>query len=139
MPKFDFRLQKVLEYRELEEGWAKDAYVEARAARLEVEAEIMTIDTRREALLREPVLSLGDYRSLEGVIISMDDDERHARIRLGVLADEADKALAAWQTKHQEVEALRKMKDQAFSEWMLDENRREQAELDDWTVTRRAA
>jgi hypothetical protein len=34
MKNFDFRLQKVLEYREMLEQWSKETYLDARAWRL---------------------------------------------------------------------------------------------------------
>ena len=38
MKKFNFRLQKVMDFREAMESLAKDAYLDARAKRLETEA-----------------------------------------------------------------------------------------------------
>ena len=58
---------------------------------------------------------------------------------LAVLETEEANALLAWQERKRELEALLKLREQAFAEYQLDETRREQAELDEWAVTRRTA
>ena len=43
MAKFDFRLEKLFEYRQLQEKWAKDEYLACMAKRIEGEDEVQRI------------------------------------------------------------------------------------------------
>lgn len=139
MPKFEFRLQKVLEYRELEESWARDALLAARTAREEREIEIAQVGSRRASLLERPTMSLDDRRNLELLMQKMDDEERDHQTVLGVLQNEEQTAIREWQSRKQAVEALVRLREAALDTWRLEEERREQAELDEWTTMRRAA
>ncbi|MFQ3668238.1 MAG: hypothetical protein SNJ61_05045, partial [Fimbriimonadaceae bacterium] len=65
MARFQFRLQKVLEYRGTMEERAKDAYLEARVSRLACEQEIGVLRDRRRRHLQEPVRDLEEHRALE--------------------------------------------------------------------------
>jgi flagellar biosynthesis chaperone FliJ len=51
MKKFEFRLQKVLDFRAAMEEMAKDAYLDARNKRIEAEALITAIEDRRREIL----------------------------------------------------------------------------------------
>ncbi len=139
MAKFRFRLERVLAYREMVEGWAKDAYLEARAARLEGMAELERIGTRRGELVFSKVDSLDDRRALEACLEKLDDDERQQKTVIDLLEADEAKRKEEWLEASQELQKLEKLRDAAYREWMLDENRREQKELDEWTSQRRSA
>jgi flagellar protein FliJ len=139
MAKFNFRLQKVLEYREMQEGWAKDAYIEARAMRLGAEATVEAIAERRKEAFSNRLQSLDDHQMLERYLQQLDDEERAQRSVIAVLETEEANALVVWQERKKELESRVKLRDHAFADYQLDETRREQAELDEWAVTRRTA
>jgi flagellar FliJ protein len=139
MPNFEFRLQKVLDYRALVEGWAKDAYLDARAARLEAVAGLESIELRRGELLKTPHTTIEDRMAMQNCLDKFEEDERQQRIVIDMLEGDESKRKEEWTEARKELQALEKLRDKAFAEWMVDENRREQKELDDWTVTRRAA
>src|SRR5687768_5732051 len=139
MRKFDFRLQSVLQYREMLEEWTKQTYLECQAERLRQDAELAMICQRRQEMLSHPVLGLTDRLALERVLFSIDDAEHEQRIALGVLLDEEARALALWHERRREAETLRKMRDKAYAEWQLEADRKEQAALDEWASQRRAA
>lgn len=139
MKKFKFRLEKVLEYRELVEGWAKDAYLDCRAKRLEAEAALITIDTRRKALLAAPAVTLDDRQAIEVCMGRFDDEERGQKSVIAVLEAEEGKALEEWKVRKQELEALVKLKEKALEAYNLEVTRTEQSELDEWSTTRRTA
>lgn len=139
MAKFSFRLQKVLEYRELEEGWAKDAYLTAQRVRTEQESEISELLNQRQAILQVPVHGLEGRRHLDTFLIKMEDDLKSHRIVLSILENEELSAQAEWNIRRQAVKALTNLRDRAREEWMLEESRKEQAELDEWAVLRRVA
>jgi flagellar export protein FliJ len=139
VPKFTFRLQKVLEFREAVEARAKEQYLDARAARLEAEVESSGIEARRQEALAKPADDLADRQALELMMIKLDADQRNQQSVVAILAEEEEKAMAEWHERRKELEALVKLRDKALADWQLNENRREQNELDEWSVLRRKA
>lgn len=139
MKTFDFRLKKVLEYRRLTEEWAKEAYLDARAARLEAETVRLGILRLKEQLLLEHAETIEDLQTQELRFLALDDQESQQNIVIGVLMQEEADALTVWNERRQEVAALEKLHDRAYEEWMHLMNKEEQAFLDEWTNSRRAA
>ena len=123
----------------MQEGWAKDAYLFARAARLEGEAELQLIRDERSYLIENTPTDLESRKALESRLALLDDRERGQNQILMVLGNEETNALAAWQLQKQELEMVRKLKETAQEQHTLQENRREQAELDELAVLRRTA
>lgn len=139
MRKFSFRLQKVLEYRESMEQWAQDAYLDTRVARLEAEAAVLEVDSRRKQVLTDQAASL-DARKVQELRLQMlDEEERQKATVVEVLKAEEEKALAVWHEKKQELEAMVKLSERAKEEWMQEQHRREQGELDEWATQKRGA
>jgi flagellar export protein FliJ len=136
---FEFRLQRVLEYRERLEGWAKDTYLDSRAARLETEAGIHELRMRRGDLLENTPTDLNSRTALEATLLHLDDGERSQNVVLKVLLNEEVTALNAWHLTKRDLETLVRLREAALEEYKLEENRREQAELDEWAVLRRKA
>jgi len=139
MAKFNFRLQKLLEFRRMQEKWAKDAYLEARVRRNEGEIELETVRQRRFDVLRSSATSIASLRQMEGYLMRLDDEEQASLSAIAVLEDEERQARDEWFTAKSEAEAIQKLREQAHADWIRDELRREQAELDEWSVTRRSA
>ncbi len=139
MAKFAFRLEKLLEYRRMQEGWAKDAYLAARARRIEGEQEIEELQGRRTEALQASPSTVQAMLDLEAYLVRLDDLERDMEVALSVLKDEEETARQEWIRARTDAEALQKLRDNEFADWLREENRREQAELDEWAVTRRAA
>jgi flagellar export protein FliJ len=136
---FDFRLKKVLEYRRLTEEWAKEAYLEARTARLEAEIARMVIEKERHDLFNGTPRTINELLSREQRLELLQARHREQSIVIEVLIEDEARALAEWNARKQDVQALEKLHDKAFSEWMYEVNREEQAFLDEWTNGRRAA
>lgn len=137
MPKFQFRLDRVLGFRQLQEKWAREAYLAARAERLEAEDEAQQIESRKVGLLSDTSLSLASRMALESALNRLDDDFRAQRAVVGVLESEEDKLHDIWVAAKREVESMEKLKAKKREEWTVEEGRRAQAELDEWAVTRR--
>jgi flagellar export protein FliJ len=136
---FEFRLEKVLEYREVQEGWAKDNYLDSRAARIQAEATIHEVRARRGYLLENTASDINSRRALEATLLRLDDDERAQNVVRNVLVAEEESALNAWHHAKRELETLQRLRDAALEEYTLEESRREQAALDEWAVLRRVA
>ncbi|MGV3617567.1 MAG: flagellar export protein FliJ [Fimbriimonas sp.] len=139
MPKFSFRLQKVLEFRELEEGEAQNAYRAAQDAVSEKQADIRKLILHRTALVSAPAPTIDARLHLERVMERIDDEERTERSILAILENEETIAEANWNAKRQAVKVIEKLRENALEAWKQDEERREQADLDEWAVLRRAA
>src|SRR5271165_2330079 len=106
MAKFAFRLQKVLEYRAACETEAKNLYLAKRSEVLATEAAIGAIKERRFTALSEPRSTLEHMRTLEVVLLSLDDEERAQNVILSVLNDEAEALRVSWTHVKQELETM---------------------------------
>jgi flagellar export protein FliJ len=137
MPKFQFRLDRVLGFRQLQEKWAREAYLAARAERLEAEDEAHQIETRKLGLLGDSALSLSSRMALEMALNRLDDDFRAQREVVGVLESEEDRLHDLWVASKSELESIEKLRVKKKEEWSVEEGRRLQTELDEWAVTRR--
>ena len=137
MPAFAFALQRVLDYRRLEEGWAKDALRLAREAREEVEAEVEAVRRRRRLATAHAAPTVAARIDLEAYLTSLDAEEESAGNRLAILERDEDRAQGEWRACRVSAEALEKLRERALGEWRAEEARREQADLDEWAVLRR--
>ncbi|MCH8273673.1 MAG: flagellar export protein FliJ [Armatimonadetes bacterium] len=138
MRKFEFRLQRVLEYRELQEGWAKEAYLGAQAARLRAEDDLAKLRGRREDALLTSAPSLVEIRDLDRYLSRLEDEIEEQKSVVEILKADEEKALHEWTEARKNLKALQKLRDSAQTEWQRQADREEQKSLDDWTSMRRA-
>ncbi len=139
MPRFAFKLQKVLEFRERLEQEAKDVYLDARAKTIEAENELSRMIEHRKAVICQPLSSLDDHLALDRYVQSCEDKERHQHLVIQVYETEEEEKRFLWIESKREFQAIVKLRDKAFDEWQAEENRREQNALDEWAVLRRAS
>ena len=92
MSNFAFRLQKVYEYRELEEGWAKDNFLAKYVARMEAENELFELEDSRRLILRAGADDLNARHELDLRIQKLDDHERALRLLIHQLVLEEEQA-----------------------------------------------
>ena len=137
MPVFAFSLQRVLDYRRLEEGWAQEAYRMARTARGEAELELDALRVRRSELHGSPSGTVADRLHLQACHGALDREEESAQNRLALLVNDEARATAEWRACRVAAEALSRLRESALEEWTREEARREQADLDEWAVMRR--
>ncbi len=139
MKRFEFRLQKVLDYREAVEGWARDAFLAARGARIAAEGERLRIcDRRKIALLADPQ-DLRGRLALESLLEAIDGQESAQAAVVRALEIEEQALHDGWQERKREMESLQKLREEASREWEIEATRFDQRELDEWAVLRRAA
>jgi flagellar FliJ protein len=136
---FQFRLQRVLEYREMEEKWAKDHFLEKHAARFEAESELNEIDKARRTYLVMGAKDLTQRRELELRLQKLDDTERAQRILIYTLQEEEDAARAIWLDKRQDKSVMEKLREKAYDDFKVILERREQNALDEFATQRRVA
>lgn len=139
MKTFDFRLKRVLDYRRLTEEWAKEAYLEARTARLEAEVALADIDRERHLLYTAAPQTVNDLLTREHRLELLLSRHHQQLIVLEVLLEDEERALLEWNARKQDVQVLEKLHDKAFEEWMYEVNREEQNFLDEWSNGRRAS
>lgn len=137
MPPFAFSLQRVLDYRRLEEGWAQEAFRMAREARFGAEAEIEALRVRRQELVALSAPTLAARMDIEAFHAVLDRDEESAQNRLALLANDEARAAEEWRACRVSAEALSKLREAAYEEWLREVARQEQADLDEWAVLRR--
>jgi len=141
--RFQFRLQRVLEYRERREAAAEDAYRGAQARRIAAEAERDGfVRRRREALetARHPSrTAVAGRMALERFLERLDDEERAHEVVIALLAQEEAAARQAWLDRRAEAEAMRKLRQRAWERWRLESDRAEQSFLDEFALRSRGA
>lgn len=139
MRKFAFRLAKLLEYRLLQEKWAKDEYLACRAKRLEGEKQIELLKEKRGEAARKNYGTLDERRAQEAYVNRLEDEKRGFEAAVAVLAGEEEVARVKWLNFKKDAEVLEKLRQKDFELWTVEEQRRVQNELDEWSVQRRAS
>lgn len=139
MRRFSFRLQKVLEYRALQEQWAKEAWLEARSLRFAAEMELQrAIREKARAELILPA-NVEEMQALDLYLEKLSDDIEAHRAIVDTLLLEEQRAHDEWVEARRNHEVLCRLRDRAYKEWELAKSREEQKALDDWTNSRREA
>jgi flagellar export protein FliJ len=139
MQAFKFRLQRVLEYRELQEGWAKDAYREARSQLSQAEAELAQLFKRQAGAQAVPTETLDQRLTLDQYLKRVEDEIAAQQTVIDILSAEEEKAKNEWLEAKRNCEAMAKLRETAEALWQSEADAEEQKELDDWATTRRAA
>ncbi len=136
---FKFRLQTVLELRQEALRAAERSYLLAKAKREDAEADHAAALRLRDENRGRPVIDIAGRLATEAYIQRLDDEARALESAVAVLLDEESDAREKWIIARQEAEAIEKLREKAMAEHNLEMNRKEQAELDEWAVLRRAA
>jgi flagellar export protein FliJ len=139
MRKFSFRLAKLLEYRQLQEKWAKDDFLSCRAKRIEGESEIERLKSERIKSMQRSYATLEERKAQQNYANRLEDDRRAVESAVAVLAGEEEVARQKWLKVRKDAEALEKLREKDFELWSLEERRQVQKDLDEWTITRRAS
>ncbi|MCU0315530.1 MAG: flagellar FliJ family protein [Fimbriimonadaceae bacterium] len=138
MAKFQWRLQRLLEYRQLLEKQAKDAFLQAKARTNGAEADKARME--RDLASQIPERSSEDLHlilSHGSFVERLEDLIQSQAAVISVLVDEEETFRLAWIFAKQESEALLKLRERALAEWQIEETRLEQNALDEWAVMRR--
>lgn len=138
MPKFAFRLERLLKRRAALESEAKETFLMARARRIAEEAKKDALPARRAALLQQPIFDLADRLNLQAALQRVDDHERLLDLTIADLQSEEDSLQAAWLQARRDLQVLEKLRERAYHEFEREVARSEQRALDEWAVLRRA-
>ena len=137
MKKFEFRLEKVLEFRRLGETEAKDLYLKARVETLEAEAQLDGIRFRRQRVIECPATSVMERMTMESSLHWIDEEEQMQERAIAVIRDEESAALTRWQETRKDVKVLERLREEAVIEYQYAANLEEQKALDEWATTSR--
>jgi flagellar protein FliJ len=137
MSQFAFRLQRVLEYRELEEKWAKDNYLACQSARVQAEKELEDIEHTRIMSLQIGGKDVESRMELELRLSALYHQEELTRRIIFRLLEDEDVARAEWIERKKASGVLEKLREKAFQQWEHAEALKEQAALDEWATQRR--
>lgn len=134
MAKFVFELQRVLELREQQEQDAQQVLRQARAARSAAEEDKVRTQAKRTRAASTVCASFEERMNLTNYLERLEDEIMGLEAGLVVLRNEEDQALEKWRVAKQDLQAFEELRDRAYREWMLEQLRLEQLELDEWTV-----
>jgi len=128
-----------MEYRRLQEDWAKQAFLAAQQRLIEGESTLTIIRNRRQSALRNRSNSLEDHLTAQEYLTRIDNEEREQDIANDVLSQELETAKKTWIELRKDARVLERLREKAESAWISGVLRQEQIELDEWTAMRRAA
>ncbi|MFN3961963.1 MAG: flagellar export protein FliJ [Fimbriimonadaceae bacterium] len=139
MAKFKFRLETVRKVRDRAREEAKRAYLEAIARRVQAEAERDEIQQRLAAIASFPARDLSDRFSQDAMILRLTDDVSSQETVISILVMEEEEAQRAYLLARQEAEAIERLREKRYAEWLAEEDRLENLALDEWATQRRWA
>jgi flagellar FliJ protein len=139
MAKFKFRLQRLLDHRRFLEKSAKDAWLKQRAEKVQAEEELSEMRAKRNQLASQTVTQFSDLIQQQHALNRLESLEKSFMAAIAVLENEEEAAYRVWMNAKQDAEAIEKLREKAKEFWDKEMERREQAELDEWAVMRRAA
>lgn len=139
MVKFKFRLQRLLDHRRFLEKSAKDAWLRQKAEKLQAEEELAEMRAKMSQLASQTVSHFNDLVQQQHAMSRMESLEKSFLAAIAVLENEEEAAYRVWLNAKQDAEAIDKLREKAREFWLKEMERKEQADLDEWAVMRRAA
>jgi flagellar FliJ protein len=137
MSKFEFRLEKVLHYKQSLEEEAKVTYMEAIERRKLAERDLHKVIQHKFDVQSFDVHDLEFLRAKEAYLSRLEEEVESRRVILSVANAEEHKTQSLWLARRVDKGALEKLREHKMREWWLESQRLEQAGLDEWTTTRR--
>jgi len=137
--KFNFRLERVRQYRRQLEEQAKKELQETQLRVREAEKELENMLQHRQETLQQALNTVADRRATLDYVCFVDEKCAGQESIIAILQQDEEMMRAKWIQARQDAELLEKLKTKAKDQYDLDANRHEQAELDEWTMMRRDA
>jgi flagellar FliJ protein len=133
---FRFRLQTVLELRLNQCEAAEQAYLLAKSKRVAAEFDRQSVEALLADQRRINPAQFADRLATIAYLDRLGDQVRSIQSTIGVLQSEEDRAMAVWIEAKREVKTIEKLREKALAEFNLEQQRKEQAELDEWATLR---
>lgn len=139
MRKFEFRLQRVREFRHSVEAKLKAEYREVQLRVAEAEALLEHLRATRELAAQDRPRTIEGLKTLQAYLARLDDDAVSQEAIIAILKNDEELARTNWLEAKKEAKTTDQLYETAMSEYLTEENRQEQKDLDEWSNTRRAS
>lgn len=137
MRKFEFRLERVRQYRRQLEDQAKKELMETQLRVRQAEKELEEMLDHRRQMLENALGTVGERMNTLNYVSFLDEKCASQESIIAILRQDEDMMRNQWMAARRDAELLEKLKTKAKDEYDLDLSRFEQAELDEWTMMRR--
>lgn len=137
MRKFKFRLETTLNYRVDQEKASYKLFIQSQIRLQNVLSEKKRLEQQKRALWEKTSTKISDLTTKELYLQRIEHEINCYEHILNTLRSEQKVAEEKWRVSRMELKAMEKLKENAFKDWMIEQNKLEQAELDEWTTTRR--
>ena len=140
MARFHYKMQGILDIKEKLETRAKQDFAEANRRLAEEKEKLATLQARKEAFLEEGInlrMERIDVRKIKEnklAVMKMDEYISKQIIQINQAAKAVERARAVLQELVQERKAHEKLKENAFAEFMKEEQNQESKEIDQLTT-----
>lgn len=140
MAKFRYKMQSILDVKEKLENKAKQDFAQANA-RLDAEkVKLVELQKRRSYYMEEGLrlrlekIDIRKIRENKMAVLKMDEYIKNQMVQINLASREVEKARSALQALMQERKAHEKLKENAFEEFMKEEQALESKEIDQLTT-----
>ena len=140
MAKFRYKMQSILDVKEKLENKAKQDFAQANA-RLDAEkVKLVELQKRRSYYMEEGLrlrlekIDIRKIRENKMAVLKMDEYIKNQMVQINLASREVEKARSALQTLMHERKAHEKLKENAFEEFMKEEQAQESKEIDQLTT-----
>ena len=140
MAKFRYKMQSILDVKEKLENKAKQDFAQANA-RLDAERlKLVELQKRRSDYMEEGLqlrlekIDIRKIRENKMAVLKMDEYIKNQMVQINLASREVEKARNTLQTLMQERKAHEKLKENAFEEFMKEEQAQESKEIDQLTT-----
>ena len=140
MAKFRYKMQSILDVKEKLENKAKQDFAQANA-RLDAEkVKLVELQKRRSYYMEEGLrlrlekIDIRKIRENKMAVLKMDEYIKNQMVQINLASREVEKARSALQALMQERKAHEKLKENAFEEFMKEEQVQESKEIDQLTT-----
>ena len=140
MAKFRYKMQSILDVKEKLENKAKQDFAQANA-RLDAERlKLVELQKRRSDYMEEGLqlrlekIDIRKIRENKMAVLKMDEYIKNQMVQINLASREVEKTRNALQTLMQERKAHEKLKENAFEEFMKEEQAQESKEIDQLTT-----
>ena len=140
MARFHYKMQGILDIKERLETRAKQDFAEANRRLAEEKEKLATLQARKEAFLEEGInlrMERIDVRKIKEnklAVMKMDEYISKQMIQINQAARAVERTRAVLQELVQERKAHEKLKENAFAEFMKEEQNQESKEIDQLTT-----
>lgn len=137
MRKFKFRMESTLNHRIEQEKSCYKHFIRCQVHLQDALADKKRLEEEKENVWKISTTNLNEFTTKEFYIKKIEQNITNYDHVITTLQTELKQAEEKWNISRMELKAMEKLKENAFRDWIIETNKIEQIELDEWTVTRR--